>query len=593
MRFVHDHGFLRSLRRWLFYVVVLNAVFAAPVLLARSYGYAPLHDGIVQVVYACCAALAILGASAMIYRVTRTGFLSLEAGYLITPHYLWPVIPLGNVTAVYVNPRTPGVLLLGVHRQLPRYVHTAALSPPITSAELADHIRMAIASIDAGSARGLEHTRRLDARSQGMPRATIGLAAALAAVHLLAWWAGSRFDDLDLLGQGAYLHSLAVQGDWLRILDATLLHASVPHLLANLATLLAVGATLEHTITPRALLATFILSGSIAMAGSGWLSPELIHVGASGGLFGLIGVLAALRIARPVLLPSAMIAVPAWLLVAVLALSLGVSMPGMDWVAHAIGLLAGVAIGTQLARTRPGEDGSASHLTTPPVSRRVASVLSACAAAGILVGLVDVSRRTLMTGEGLRQASLAQLVSSEPDLDALNAIAWQSLVLRGEHRAMAGAVSRALKEQASLGPAQRDTLAALHFLSGSADAAAREQLIALLTAAHLPPATQTEMAARLALYLTRTTTDPAGQSSVVATADDACVRMAVVTYAGAQPARLRIQTLRTRAGAPVQGHPAERTWWISTPTRDCSGDPRGWTLDRAAWRQAEALMRAG
>ncbi len=590
-RYVHEHSFLRSLRRWCFYFLVLNAAFVTPMLLARASGYDPPDTDVIRSAYIGGAILAALGATVMIYRFSQTAYLSLDATHLTMPHYLWPRVRLQDITAVYLNPRTPDVLLLGVHRQLPRSIHASSLSPPIAADELAERVRAAVADVDARKARALAHASCLDARSQALAWASVGLAMALLAVHTLAWRSGSRFDDLDLLASGAYLQSLAMHGDALRVLDALVLHASVPHLLSNVATLLLLGTTLEHALGPRVLLATFVTSGAIAIIGSGGLAPQHIHVGASGGLFGLFGLLALLRIVRPALLSSAMHAVPLWLLSAVLTLSLGVSMPGVDWVAHMIGLLVGVAIGVRVARTNPGDDTSESYVVPSIAHARRARWISASIAAGILVGVLDTSRRTLSSGDGLQRDTLQALVSSKPNLDALNAIAWRSLVEKGEHRSMARPLIHAFSTQQSLSASQRDTLAALYFLSDSADRAAGEQVTALLHSKHLPHVTQAEMAARLAVYVTRATSESTRQRSEATTADEACVRVAVVTFAGAQPQRLRIHTRRSSGSTPFQGHQRDQARWISTPTADCSDAAGDWTLDRAAWQHAEELMR--
>lgn len=590
--YAHDHSFPRSLKRWCFYLLVLNAAFVTPMLLARAYGYDPQDADEIRYAYIGGTILAVLGASLMLYRFTRTAYLSLDATHLTMPHYLWPRVRLEDITAIYLNPRTPGVLLLGVHRQLPRNIHASALSPPVAADELAELVRAAVAGIDADKARALAHASSLDARSQALPWASIGLAMALLALHTLAWHSGSRFDDLDLLASGAYLHSLALQGDAPRVLTALLLHASIPHLLSNVATLLLLGATLEHALGPRVLLATFVTSGAIGIAGSGGLAPELIHVGASSGLFGLIGVLALLRIARPALLPSAMLAVPLWLLSAVLMLSLGILLPGMDWIAHLLGLLAGVTTGALLVRMHERSEEQGPRIAATKGQSRVVHVIALFTTVGLLLAMVDASRRLLSTGDGLRLATLQHLTSSQPNLDALNAIAWTTLVQRDEHGSMTGPFIRTFSAQPTLTASQRDTLAALHFAAGSVSAAADEQVVALLAATDLAPEIQGEMAARLAVYVQHANAQATRHSQRTAPGGGACNLLVEVALVRGEPRALHIRTLSApHVESPLQRsqHPAQ---WVHAPSiRDCRPASGSWALDTDVWRAARDLLQ--
>ena len=124
-------------------------------------------------------------------------------------------------------------------------------------------------------------------------------------------------------------------GDWWRLLTSAFLHASITHLLFNMAALWFVGSAIEPRLGRWRYLAVYLLS---ALGGSVLSyvvdSPAIPTVGASGAVFGLFG--SVLILAMRLRLDIAGI-----LGIIVLNAVLGFVIPGINWRAHLGGLIVG------------------------------------------------------------------------------------------------------------------------------------------------------------------------------------------------------------------------------------------------------------
>ena len=142
----------------------------------------------------------------------------------------------------------------------------------------------------------------------------------------------------DLVAAGALTKSALQAGERWRLVAAGFLHASVPHLLTNLISLLAFGPTLERRVGPTAFALVYLLAlvgGSVASVATH--GAAFVGVGASGAIVGSLGALFALWILGKVHLHPRFFFIN-------FALMGAINVPGsrVDWVAHLGGFAGGL-----------------------------------------------------------------------------------------------------------------------------------------------------------------------------------------------------------------------------------------------------------
>lgn len=128
------------------------------------------------------------------------------------------------------------------------------------------------------------------------------------------------------------------------LLSAVFLHSGVPHLFYNLFALALFGSILEHIIGTKKFLILFFISGLIASIAS---MPFYTRVlGASGAIFGILGMLALLRPKMIVWIYSVPMPMILALLVWAAGDVLGIFVPGDTAnIAHLAGLGVGIIAG--------------------------------------------------------------------------------------------------------------------------------------------------------------------------------------------------------------------------------------------------------
>jgi membrane associated rhomboid family serine protease len=163
---------------------------------------------------------------------------------------------------------------------------------------------------------------------------------------------------------------------WYRLITAAFLHASWQHILFNMVTLAVIGPPVEAELGKARFGAVYLgsaLGGSVA---SYLLSkPQVVGVGASGAIFGLMG--AYFVLARRQHWDTSTI-----LGLIVINLVISFSDRAIDWRAHVGGLVAGAVLAFGLARA--AEPGRAAAQGTQVV-------LAAAVVAGVVVPLVLLS----------------------------------------------------------------------------------------------------------------------------------------------------------------------------------------------------------
>ncbi len=147
-----------------------------------------------------------------------------------------------------------------------------------------------------------------------------------------------------LVDLGANYGLLVQAGQYWRLLSGTFLHASLIHLLFNMLVLFDVGPAVEEMYGQARFLTLYVVSGVAgSLASYWWHFPFAFMVGASGALFGLIGVMIAYGYRHRTSLAERIKAT--YVRWAIYGLVFGFLMPSTDNAAHLGGLAAGVAFG--------------------------------------------------------------------------------------------------------------------------------------------------------------------------------------------------------------------------------------------------------
>lgn len=178
---------------------------------------------------------------------------------------------------------------------------------------------------------------------------TLGLIAVTVAV-----WLAQLVPGWDVLEWLAFVPPLAADQPW-RFATAMFVHTqpAPTHLLFNMMGLLIFGSFVERTLGSVWFLLVYLVSGvggsvlTLMMVIAGVSNPAAFYVGASGAVFGLVGVL---------LVPSKKLdrnwgGVVGFVLLNALMLFV---VPNISWEAHLGGLVTGFALGAARLRTMGG-----------------------------------------------------------------------------------------------------------------------------------------------------------------------------------------------------------------------------------------------
>ena len=147
----------------------------------------------------------------------------------------------------------------------------------------------------------------------------------------------------------AKVNQRVLAGEWWRLLTVALVHGSLLHLFFNAYALLDLGGLVER-LYGRARFGAVLLLGTAGGTIASLLWTPAPAVGASGGIFALVGALLVLGLRRRSILPEPirrkLLRDMAW--IAALNLALGFSVAYVDNAAHLGGLVSGIALGALL-----------------------------------------------------------------------------------------------------------------------------------------------------------------------------------------------------------------------------------------------------
>ena len=147
---------------------------------------------------------------------------------------------------------------------------------------------------------------------------------------------------------------LIADGQWYRLVTPMLLHAGLWHILLNMLVLWVYGPNVEQAFGSVRFVAMYVISGFVGGAASFAFGPcRAVGVGASGAIFGIVGVLLVFLYNRR---RSAFVAGYMRNLMLFIGINLvfGLVWPNIDYFAHLGGLAAGVALGAGFDRRGSG-----------------------------------------------------------------------------------------------------------------------------------------------------------------------------------------------------------------------------------------------
>lgn len=150
-----------------------------------------------------------------------------------------------------------------------------------------------------------------------------------------------------LLQMGAKYGPLIKSGEWWRLITPIFLHVGIVHLLLNLLTQVTVGWSLEKTYGFYRIAPIYFISGVIGNIFSTVFIPCNISVGASGALFGFMGVLVVDLIQNWKHLRNPVCNLLTMVITTLISFALGL-MPYLDNWVHLGGFISGVLAGVIL-----------------------------------------------------------------------------------------------------------------------------------------------------------------------------------------------------------------------------------------------------
>jgi rhomboid protease GluP len=146
-----------------------------------------------------------------------------------------------------------------------------------------------------------------------------------------------------LLNWGANLGEYSLHGQWRRLITASYLHGGFQHIVGNMVLLLIVGTLVSRKTGEIGFLVVYSICGVAAQMLSAAGHPEIVSVGASGAIAGIMGV--ACILATSDRCPEID---GKWLTQTLVLNALYSFAPNVDWLAHLGGFLAGLACGVAL-----------------------------------------------------------------------------------------------------------------------------------------------------------------------------------------------------------------------------------------------------
>ncbi|MEI6462496.1 MAG: rhomboid family intramembrane serine protease [bacterium] len=198
---------------------------------------------------------------------------------------------------------------------------------------------------------------------------------------------GLDANSVSLLNFGANFGSFVQAGEAWRLITSVFLHGSVLHLAFNMYSLYSIGTFVESYFSRTKFFAVFIITGFIASLSSYLFNNMGFSVGASGAIFGLLGLLLSQTIkTEGSYLPEIPIDKKNLIVIIALNLVFGFLVPGIDNFAHIGGLLSGFVLGF-VVKSANAEIESRFNTILQKVLLVIATLLSGYGLVGLILKL--------------------------------------------------------------------------------------------------------------------------------------------------------------------------------------------------------------
>jgi membrane associated rhomboid family serine protease len=183
------------------------------------------------------------------------------------------------------------------------------------------------------------------------PTVTYILLASIVIIWILMQAAGGSTSPRVLIQFGANWGPAILEGQTWRLFTSMFLHIGLPHLAFNGYALFIFGMEMESLYRPDRYIVIYVSSGLFgSLASFAFRGPAVLSAGASGAIFGLIGMnLAFFLLHQDAFGRFGRARVQHTLLIIGINLIFGFTVPGIDNLAHIGGLIAGFGLGYGLA----------------------------------------------------------------------------------------------------------------------------------------------------------------------------------------------------------------------------------------------------
>lgn len=225
-----------------------------------------------------------------------------------------------------------------------RMLITSQFAVPEEIPQFVNLIRKSIAGHEGG-------TEKLDAREKigrsyenVIPAGSICISVLLILFYILQQ---ELIDSTDpafaLLRAGGLNRHSVLTGEYFRLTGSLFLHLNAFHLLVNIFTLMVFGNLIEHIILKANLVTIFLLSGLFSSLLSIISGQYVVTIGASGGVYGIIGAYIFIRIKYRDTLPSFVRLQQGWILFFIFFINMLYSLfdSNIDFFCHFGGLVTG------------------------------------------------------------------------------------------------------------------------------------------------------------------------------------------------------------------------------------------------------------